>query len=55
MESQLNILEQMQLLDNKKGRYLALQKELPKQLNEITNRWNKPQSISLPVKLKKPR
>ncbi|HQB97618.1 MAG TPA: hypothetical protein PKZ46_01700, partial [Candidatus Cloacimonadota bacterium] len=35
MESQLNILEQMQLLDNKKGRYLALQKELPKQLNEI--------------------
>lgn len=38
MESQLKILEQMQLLDNKKGRYLALQKELPKQLTEINER-----------------
>jgi predicted nucleic acid-binding Zn-ribbon protein len=38
MESQLRILEQMQLLDNKKGKYLALQKELPKQLTEINER-----------------
>lgn len=38
MESQLRILEQMQVLDNQKGRYLALQKELPKQLTEINER-----------------
>ena len=38
MESQLQILEQMQVLDNQKGKYLALQKELPKQLSEINER-----------------
>ncbi|HCM15148.1 MAG: C4-type zinc ribbon domain-containing protein [Candidatus Cloacimonadaceae bacterium] len=35
MESQLRTLEQMQLLDNKIGRYRVLQQELPKQLSEI--------------------
>ncbi|MCK9557333.1 MAG: C4-type zinc ribbon domain-containing protein [Candidatus Cloacimonetes bacterium] len=38
MESQLRTLEQMQLLDNKIGRYRVLQQELPKQLSEINER-----------------
>lgn len=38
MESQLQTLEQMQLLDNKIGRYRFLQQELPKQLSEINER-----------------
>ncbi len=35
MEEQLRTLAQMQTLDDEIGRYRVLQKELPKQLNEI--------------------
>ena len=35
MEEQLRTLAKMQTLDDEIGRYRVLQKELPKQLNEI--------------------
>ncbi|HPV00810.1 MAG TPA: hypothetical protein PLR23_07560, partial [Candidatus Cloacimonas acidaminovorans] len=49
MEEQLRTLAQMQTLDDEIGRYRVLQKELPKQLNEIIESVEQATAILLEV------